>query len=66
MPRAVRVQVLMPEEEARRFEDDCRERGFKKSTLIARLVREHLDHEGYGSQPALFEARGHKRKRERS
>lgn len=58
MTSTVRVQVLMPEEEARRFEDYCRERGFKKSTLIARLVREHLDHEGYGSQPALFEVPG--------
>jgi len=66
MAQTVRVQVLMPEEEARRFEDYCRERGFKKSTLIARLVREHLDHEGYGSQPALFEALGHRRKGERS
>jgi hypothetical protein len=65
MAQTVRVQVLMPEKEARRFEDYCRERGFKKSTLIARLVREHLDHEGYGSQPALFEALSRRKKGER-
>jgi metal-responsive CopG/Arc/MetJ family transcriptional regulator len=42
---AVRVQVLMQPEEARRFEHYCERRGHKKSTLIARLIREHLDEE---------------------
>jgi hypothetical protein len=41
----VRVQVLMKPAEAARFERYCDERGHKKSTLIARLVREHLDRE---------------------
>lgn len=48
MSQTVRVQVLMPPDEAVRFEAFCQERGHKKSTLIARLVREHLDREGYG------------------
>jgi hypothetical protein len=44
----VRVQVLMPPEDAGRFEAFCQDRGHKKSTLIARLIRDHLDREGYG------------------
>ena len=48
MSQTVRVQVLMPPEEAGRFEAFCQERGHKKSTLIARLVREYLDREDYG------------------
>ncbi len=47
MSHAVRVQVLMKPTEAARFERYCEERGHKKSTLIARLVREHLEREGY-------------------
>lgn len=45
MSGAVRVQVLMQPEEARRFEHYCERQGHKKSTLIARLIREHLDEE---------------------
>lgn len=45
MSQPVRVQVLMPPEDAGRFEAFCHARGHKKSTLIARLIREHLDRE---------------------
>lgn len=38
-----RITVLLDLEEAERFEAYCEKQGFKKSTLIARLVREHLD-----------------------
>ena len=38
-----KITVLLDPEEAERFEAYCEEWGFKKSTLIARLVREHLD-----------------------
>ncbi|WP_162998163.1 hypothetical protein [Brevundimonas lutea] len=48
MTQTVRVQVLMPPEDAGRFEAFCEARGHKKSTLIARLIRDHLDREGYG------------------
>jgi hypothetical protein len=49
-----RVQVLLRTSEAERFERFCMQRGYKKSTLIARLIREHLDHEGFESpSPAL-------------
>lgn len=54
MSRAARVQVILPEEEAIRFDAYCREKGFKKSTLIARLVREYLAKEDFRHQPELF------------
>ena len=54
MADLVRVQVLMPKAEADRFASYCREKGYKKSPLIARLVREHLDRETFKSQPDLF------------
>jgi len=54
MADLVRVQVLMSKVEADRFDAYCREKGYKKSPLIARLVREHLDSEGYNPQPDLF------------
>ena len=41
-----RVNVLLSADEAERFNAYCTRNGFKKSTLIARLVREHLDREG--------------------
>lgn len=47
MSDVVRVQVLMQPDEAGKFERFCADRGHKKSTLIARLIREHLAREGY-------------------
>ena len=49
-----KISVLIPANDAKRFEAYCREKGFKKSTLIVRLIREHLDREGYASQDELF------------
>lgn len=49
-----RLQVLLDADEAERFESYCTEYGFKKSTLVARLIREHLDREGYPGQRVLF------------
>lgn len=37
------VSVLLTDEEFRRLESFCDGRGYKKSTLIAWLIREHLD-----------------------
>lgn len=54
MTDLVRVQVLIPKEEADRFAAYCRKKGFKKSPLIVRLVREHLAKEGFRSQRELF------------
>ena len=42
-----RISVLLPQGDSERFSSYCKEHGHKKSTLIARLVREHLDREGY-------------------
>ncbi|MGX9967088.1 hypothetical protein ACVFYP_27445 [Roseomonas sp. F4] len=53
------MAVLLTEVEGERFDAFCRERGHKKSTLIARLIKEHLNSEGYASQPELF-GRGRK------
>lgn len=52
MSAPVRVQVLMRPDEAVRLERYCDARGHKKSTLIARLIREHLEREGYGGPTA--------------
>jgi len=54
MTEIVRIHVLLPKGEASRFEAYCRERGHKKSTLIARLIREHLDTERFQLQQELF------------
>ena len=50
MADLVRVQVLMSKAEADRFDTYCRKKGYKKSPLIARLVREHLDKETFDPQ----------------
>ena len=50
-----RIQVLIPKEEADRFEAYCREKGVKKSPLIVRLIREHMDQAGYQIQRGLFD-----------
>ena len=47
------VTVLLDLQEHHRFNAYCNERGFKKSTLIARLIRDHLDEEGYRLQRTL-------------
>lgn len=44
-----KISVLLRQDEDARFTAYCQERGFKKSTLIARLVRDHLDREGFSS-----------------
>lgn len=48
----------MPEADAATFEAYCEERGYKKSTLIVRLIREHLAREGYPEQPSLLAPQG--------
>ncbi|MFT0532440.1 hypothetical protein ACMHYJ_06335 [Castellaniella hirudinis] len=49
-----KISVLVPDDEARRFEAFCSERGHKKSTLIVRLIKEHLDKEQYPFQGSLL------------
>lgn len=52
-PRRLKVGVLLTEEELARFERYCVQRGYKKSTLIARLIRDHLDSEQFSVQGEL-------------
>ena len=53
MKKRNKITVLLDESEFRRFEAFCLERGHKKSTLIARLIREHLNSEGVTMQEEL-------------
>jgi hypothetical protein len=53
-----KVTVLLTDDLKARFHAFCTERGYKQSTLIARLVREHLDREGFASQRPLFDQSG--------
>jgi hypothetical protein len=44
-----KISVLLSEQEEARFCAYCSETGHKKSTLIAHLIREHLDRERFAS-----------------
>jgi len=48
-----KVTVLLDTDAFVRFEAYCLHRGFKKSTLIARLIRDHLDNEQFQQQRPL-------------
>ena len=54
MTKLAKISVLVPATEARRFEAYCAETGHKKSTLIVRLIREHLDKERFQFQGSLY------------
>ena len=56
MTNTTKLSVLLTQEEASRFESYCEERGYKKSTLIARLIREHLDRERFTVQIDMFDS----------
>lgn len=43
----MKVSVILPEEEAQRFNAYCLYKGYKKSTLIVRLIREYMDREQF-------------------
>ena len=53
--RPSKVSVLLPSGDAARFDAYCREQGYKKSTLIVRLIRQHLDREKFSIQTTLFD-----------
>lgn len=48
-----KISVLLSANDDELFSKYCEEKGCKKSTLIARLIRKHLDAEGYAVQAAL-------------
>jgi hypothetical protein len=54
MADVARVHVLLPAAQGERFEAYCRSKGHKKSTLISRLMRDHLDLVRFDVQPGLF------------
>ena len=46
----VKVSILLNSKDVDRFDVYRQERGFKKSTLIARLIRDHVDESIFNSQ----------------
>lgn len=42
-----KISVVLGSAELQRFNSYCAEKAYKKSTLIKRLIREHLDREHY-------------------
>jgi hypothetical protein len=53
-----KISVLLTDAEYERLSAYCHDRGYKKSTLVARLIRQYLDMEGYGGQPSSPFSRG--------
>ena len=50
----MRVTVILKDDEADVFATYCERNGFKKSTLIKRLIREHIENSGYRHQKDMF------------
>ncbi len=53
-----KISVLLSDLEYERLDGYCHDRGYKKSTLVARLIRQYLDMEGYGIQQPMPFTRG--------
>ena len=41
--KRVKISVLLDLDEFEQFDAYCKKQGFKKSTLIARLIQNHID-----------------------
>ena len=52
--KLAKITVLLPPADFDQFSAFCKSRGHKKSTLIARLIREHLRQEGFTLQREMF------------
>lgn len=50
----MRVTVILNKEDGELFDAYCEQRGFKKSTLINRLIREHIENSDFRLQKELF------------
>jgi metal-responsive CopG/Arc/MetJ family transcriptional regulator len=50
MASTTKISVLLSNEDAERFEEYCQQEGYKKSTLVAKLIREHLDKQAFHVQ----------------
>lgn len=51
----MRITVVMTDEDGVVFDTYCKKNGFKKSTLINRLIREHMVNSGFHLQTELFD-----------
>jgi hypothetical protein len=58
-----KITVLLSERDEERYAAYCREQGFKKSTLICRLIREHLDREGFAAQSSFLQPESERTRR---
>ncbi len=47
------INVILSAREFRRFASYCADRGYKKSPLVARLIRDHMDAEKFMMQHEL-------------
>ena len=48
-----RIAVILSESETRRFQEFCTRTGHKQSTLIRRLILDHLDSAGFYLQEEI-------------
>jgi hypothetical protein len=55
MAKKSKITVILAPKEFDRFDVYCEKMGFKKSTLIARLIKAHLDEEKFPPQGQLFD-----------
>jgi hypothetical protein len=55
MSQNMRITVILEEDQGETFAAYCQKMGFKKSTLIKRLIREHIENEGFQHQKNLFD-----------
>jgi hypothetical protein len=51
----VRVTVILGDEDGQAFAAYCNQNGYKKSTLINHLIREHIQNSGFSVQRDLFQ-----------
>jgi metal-responsive CopG/Arc/MetJ family transcriptional regulator len=51
----MKISVILNDNETKRFDAYCHSHGYKKSTLIARLIREYLDRENFAMQQSLLQ-----------
>ena len=49
--KRAKITVLLDREEFERFDAYCEQEGFKKSTLIARLIRNYLNETQFNLPP---------------
>ena len=50
-----KISVLLDPSVAERFDAYCKQKGFKKSSLAARLILDHLDEVHFQNQKRLFD-----------